>query len=144
MLGKPGRYLLLMTFWWIAPFLVVGLADFSPEHWPLSYVPFLVALAVTLPLCALCNRLERRQGALRRSGFWTRYFLLNAWYTLNMVLILTITLTLDNYRLVRYFGGDAGGSFGMIYIPSILFYLVGGLVLGLVRQVRKTRQGRVG
>jgi hypothetical protein len=140
--GKPGRYLLIMTFWWMAPFLVVALANFSPEHWPRSYVPFLVAVAVTLLLSALCNRLEKRHGSWQRSGCWTRYFLLNAWYALNMVLILTITLSLDSFRLVGYFGGDPEGSFGMLCLPSVLFYLVVGLILGLFRQVRKTRQGR--
>ena len=131
-----------MTFWWMAPFLVVALANFSPGHWPRSYVPFMVAIAVTLLLSALCNWLERRQGSWRRSGFWTRYFLLNGWYALNMVLILGVTLTLDSFRLMRYIGGDAEGSFGMLYLPSVLLYLVLGLILGLVRQVWKARQGR--
>jgi len=142
MLGQPGRYLLIMTFWWMAPFLLVALARFSPVHWPLSYVPFLVALVVTGFLSALCNRLETRFGAWRRSGFWTRYFLLNAWYAFNMVLILAITLTLDSFRLVGYFGGDPESSFGMLYLPSALLYLVEGLILGLVRQVRESRPGR--
>jgi hypothetical protein len=144
MLGKPGRYLLIMTFWWMAPFLLVALTGFSPARWPLSYVPFLVAVAVTLLLSALCNRLETRHGYWRRSGFAKRYFLLNGWYALNVGLILAVTLSLDSFRLVGYFGGDPEGSFGMLYLPSVLFYLIVGLILGLVRQIRKARQGRAG
>jgi hypothetical protein len=142
--GKPGRYLLIMTFWWMAPFLLVALANFSPEHWPLSYTPFLVAVAVTLLLSALCNQLEKRHRYWRRSGFAKRYFLLNGWYLLNVALILALTLSLDSVHLVGFFGGDPEGSFGMLYIPSVLFYLVLGLILGLARQVRKARQGRAG
>jgi hypothetical protein len=144
MLGKPGRYLLIMTFWWIAPFLLVALARFSPARWPLSYVPFLVAVAVTMLLSALCGRLENRRGSWRRAGFAKRYFLLNGWYALNVGLILTVTLSLDYFHLAGYFTGDPEGSFGMLYLPSVLVYLVLGLILGLARQVRKTRAGRGG
>ncbi|MBU4233240.1 MAG: hypothetical protein L6277_08250 [Desulfobacterales bacterium] len=144
MLGKPGRYLLIMTFWWMAPFLLVALARFSPALWPLSYVPFLVAVAVTLLLSALCGRLEKRHGYWRRSGFGKRYFLLNGWYALNVGLILAVTLTLDYFHLVGYFNGDPEGSFGMLYLPSVLVYLVLGLILGVARQVRQARQGRAG
>jgi hypothetical protein len=144
MLGKPGRYLLIMTFWWMALFLLVALARFSPGHGPLSYVTFLVAVAVTGLLSAFCGRLENRRGYWRRSGFAKRYFLLNGWYVLNVGLILAVTLTLDHFRLVGYFNGDPEGSFGMLYLPSVLVYLVLGLILGLARQVRKTRQGRAG
>jgi hypothetical protein len=144
MLGKPGRYLLIMIFWWMTPFLLVALARFSPARWPLSYVPFLVAVAVTLLLSALCGRLEQRHGYWRRSGFAPRYFLLNGWYALNVCLILAVTLSLDYLHLVGYFNGDPEGSFAMLYLPSVLLYLVGGLILGLARQVRKARQGRAG
>lgn len=46
---------------------------------------------------------------------------------------MVVTLTLDYFRLVRYFGGDAAGSFGMLYIPSVMFYLLLGLILGIWR-----------
>ena len=144
MLGKPGRYLLIMTFWWIAPFLILALSRFSPARWPRSYVPFLVAVAVTLLLSALCGRLENRRGYWRRSGFGKRYFLLNGWYALNVGLILAVTLILDHFHLVGYFNGDPEGSFGMLYLPSVLLYLALGFILGVARQVRKARQGRAG
>jgi hypothetical protein len=144
MLGKPGRYLLIMTFWWIAPFLLLSLARFSPANWPLSYVPFLVAIAVTLLLSTLCGWLENRHGYWRRSGFGKKYFLLIAWYALNVVLILALTITLDNFHLVGYFGGDPEGSFGMLYLTSVLIYLVLGFILVVARQVRKAWQGRAG
>ena len=144
MLGKPGRYLLIMTFWWIAPFLLLALSRFSPALYPLSYVPFLVAIAVTLLLSALCGWLENRHGYWRRSGFGKKYFLLNAWYALNVALILALTLTLDNFHLVGYFGGDPEGSFGMLYLPSVLIYLALGFILVVARRVRKAWQGRAG
>jgi|WetSurMetagenome_2_1015567.scaffolds.fasta_scaffold767032_1 hypothetical protein len=144
MLGKPGRYLLIMTFWWIAPFLLVALSRFSPARWPRSYVPFLMAVTVTLLLSALCGWLENRQGSWRRSGFGKKYFLLIAWYALNVALILALTLSLDHFHLVGYFGGDPEGSFGMLYLPSVLVYLVLGFILVVARRVRKARQGRAG
>ena len=142
MLGKPGPYLRIRTFWWIAPFLILALSRFSPARWPLSYVPFLVAIAVTLLLSALCGWLEKRHGYWRRSGFAKRYFLLNGWYVLNVALILAVTLTLDHFHLVGYFNRSPEGSFGMLYLPSVLLYLALGLILGVARQVRKARQIR--
>jgi hypothetical protein len=68
----------------------------------------------------LCGWLENRQGYWRRSGFGKKYFIINAWYAVNVVLILALTLTLDNFHLVGYFGGDPESSFGRLYLPSVL------------------------
>jgi hypothetical protein len=141
MLGKPGRYLMMMTYWWVMPFLIIALGRFPPGKHQASYYPFAVALAIPALLGVICNRLENRYGYWRRSGFWKRYFLLNGWYALNVGLILGVTLTLDYFHLVRYFGGDPEGSFGMLYLPSVLGYLVLGLILGVARQARKAGPG---
>ena len=103
-----------------------------------------MAVAVTLLLSAPCARLENRHGYWRRPGFGERYFLLNGWYVLNVGLILAVTLSLDYFHLVGYFNGDPEGSFGMLYLPSVLVYLALGFILGVARQVLKARQGRVG
>jgi hypothetical protein len=142
MLAKPGRYLLIMTFWWIGPFLIMALLRSCPVRQPLSYVPFAVAVAVTLLLAALWSRLEQRYGSWGRSGFWKRYFLLNGWYALNVGLILAVTLSLDYFHLVGYFGGDPEGTFGMLYLPSVMAYLAGGAILGVATRARKAKPDR--
>jgi len=136
MLGKPGRYLIFMTYWWVMIFLIMALCRFPPGRHPASYYPFVVALAIPALLSVICNRLENRYGYWGRSGFWKKYFLLNGWYALNVGLILAVSLTLDYFHLIRYFGGDPEGSFGMLYLPSVMMYLAFGFILGLAHQAR--------
>jgi L-asparagine transporter-like permease len=42
---------------------------------------------------------------------------------------------MDYFGLICYFGGDAAGSFGMFYIPSILLYAIAGSILCLIMRV---------
>ena len=63
---------------------------------------------------------------------WGRFVILATAYTVVIGASLVFTCVLDSYRLVAYFGGDAEGSFGLLYFPSIVFYwLVGAVVCGV-------------
>jgi hypothetical protein len=142
MFGKSGKYLLLMTYWWILPFLAVALYQFSPwEHLPSYYVffiPFIIAGIISL----ICGRIEAYTGWWSRAGFWKKYLILMGVYIVNIKLIFFVTVTLHDLRVLHYFGGDAEGSFALLYPYTIPFYLVMGLFLGIGRYARQAWRSR--
>jgi hypothetical protein len=128
---------MIMTYWWVMIFLIIALGHFSPGRYPASYLPFVVALVIPVLLSLLSNRLEQRYAYWHNAGFWKKYFLLNGGYALNVGLIMAVTLGLDYLHLLGYFGGDPEGSFGMLYLPSVVGYLVLGLIFALIRRAWK-------
>ena len=46
-----------------------------------------------------------------------------------MCLSLMIILTLDSARMLSYYGGDAGGSPGLLIVPSAIVYVILGTVV---------------
>jgi hypothetical protein len=139
MLGKSGKYLFLMTYWWILPFLVISLYYFPLlENLP-SYYPFFIPFIIAGIFSILCGLVETQTGWWVRAGFWKRYLVLNGLYILNIYLILHVTITLDARGMLRYFGGDAEGSFGMMYTSTIPGYLLGGIVLGVWKHFRQAK-----
>jgi len=62
-------------------------------------------------------------------GYWGKFAALMGSYSSTIIAILIISLILSSHGMISYFGGDPEGSFGMLYIPSIVFYGVVGMVL---------------
>jgi len=124
-----------MTYGWIAPFLLIALWCYSPGRYLSSFYPFGVAVLVTALTGWGCGKMEKKLGFRSQGGFWPKYFILIGWYWLNIVVILAVTLTLDARGWIGYFGGDAAGSFGMLYIPSAIFYTVAGAIWGFIKQM---------
>jgi hypothetical protein len=56
-------------------------------------------------------------------------------YSIMMISFITIILVLDQYRLIGYFGGDAGGSVGLLCFPSIIGYLVLSVIAKIIKAV---------
>lgn len=135
MFGKSGAYLILMTYGWIAPFLLIALWRYSPGRYLSSFYPFGVAVLVTALSGWGCGKMEKKLGFWNQGGFWPRYFMLIGWYWLNILVILAVTLTLDARGWIGYFGGDAAGSFGMLYIPSAIFYTGAGAIWGFFKKM---------
>ena len=127
MLKNPGACLVLMS-WWIVPFFVIALFSYPLRAYVSSYVPFLVALVVISSSGILMNVLETKFRFWSWLGHWSKCLILIGSYALAILVILILTLTLDSYGLVGYFDGDAEGSFGMLYIPSAIFYLMAGAI----------------
>lgn len=136
MWGSSGKYLIIMTYWWIVPFFIIGLISFPLRQYIDSYYPFFIAFIITIIIGFICGALEGRYDYWHRSGYWKKYFIINGIYLLNIIFILIITLILDCFHFIKYFGGDAAGSFGMLYIPSVIFYLLFGLIVGWLRRLR--------
>ena len=121
LLKGPGTYLVLMT-WWVFVFFVVSLRSYPIAHHLSSYLPFFIAFAVSIAFGLTLNLTNARWSFWLRLPLWAKILTLIAGYAANVVVILIITVTLDSYRLIDYFGGDPEGSFGMLYIPSAAAY----------------------
>lgn len=140
MRSKTAKYILIMTLWWIMLFFIRALVEYPISQFLSSYYPFFIAFSVTLLVCLMVSIIELKTDYWARSGFWTKYIITNGVYTLNVFIILAITILLDSFRLIGYFDGDPEGSFGMLYFPSIFFYLV----LGVVLRILNKSKNRVG
>lgn len=133
MVGRPGKYLIVMIWWIMAAFFVQ-----LPFH-PLwryfsSYLAYFVVFFFALVVATLLNVMESRAGSWSRRGVWGKFVLLATAYTVTMMASLIVTIVLDGYRVVAYFGADACGSVGLLYLPSIGFYWVaGGVVCGILQ-----------
>jgi hypothetical protein len=127
---NPGLYLFLMG-WWIIPFFVTELATHPVNKYFSSYVPFFIAFAVLGSSAYILGLLNGAFGFWARCSVWKRFGLLVGVYALSVILIVVLVIILDSYGLVKYFGGDAGGSFGLFFIPSIVIYIVLGMLICL-------------
>ena len=143
----PGKYLLLMT-WWIFVFFAICLFSYPVAGYLTSYIPFWVAFALTLIFSLFLNLADGAFTFWRRVGYWGKFATLMGSYSSTIIAILIISLILSSHGTISYFGGDPAGSFGMLYIPSIVFYGVIGMVLiigltgmrGLKRRLSKSLQ----
>ena len=133
MLHGPGKYLFMMI-WWILAFFFVQLQSCPLQTYLSSYLVYFIAFPFVLAVAVLLDLLEWRTAIWSRRRLWGRFVVLATAYTVAIGASLVATVVLDSYRLVRYFGGDAGGSFGLLYLPRIVVYwLGGGAVCGLVQ-----------
>ncbi len=112
--------------WWIVPFFIASLMAHSIVTNLRSYLTFLVALVVFTFAGLLLGFFDARLYLWNRSGHWKRYLILVVVYAATIMCVTALTVAMDYYGLINYFGGDAAGSFGMYYIPSVAFYLVAG------------------
>jgi uncharacterized membrane protein YqjE len=80
---------------------------------------------ITAFLCGiLLNIIENKWNLWQSTRYFGKCSMLIIAYSIMMILFITIILVLDQYRLIGYFDGDAGGSFGLLCFPSIIGYLV--------------------
>lgn len=139
MLGTTGKYLLLMTWWWILPFLLINLSEFPLWENLSSYYTYFIPFIVTGIFGILCGLVEAQTGWWDRAGFWKKYLILNGLYILNIFLIISATIALHDRRVLRYFGGDPEGSFALLYPYSVILYLLAGIILGTWKSFRWKR-----
>ena len=135
---NPGIYLAIMG-WWIMPFFGSSLARYPVTAYFSSYVPFLLVFFSIAVSGIILWRMNIKNGFWNRSGHWRRFSILWGTYALSISVALAITLILDSYNMIAYFGGCAAGSFGMLYIPSIVLYFIFGILLSTMLTVAKRR-----
>jgi hypothetical protein len=126
--------------WWIAPFFIAALMSYSIVSNISSYLPFFVAFVFYAAAGFLLGFLDVKVGFWSRSGLWKHYLILVVGYTVTTICILLLTVIIDDYGLISYFGGDAAGSFGMLYFPLMVLYAVAGAILCAVFKAIKIHQ----
>jgi hypothetical protein len=140
MLKGPGKYLVLMT-WWILVCFVIQLYSYPVASYLSSYLIYLIAFIFTICGAALLNLLESRFELWSHRGLCGKLILLTIAYTATIGANLIAIMIFDSlnyhlrYGLDLYFGGDAGGSFGLLYVPSIVIYWGIGMVVCTVVSV---------
>lgn len=138
-----GIYLLGMA-WWVFAYLVVVLIGYPPIRYFSSHVPSLVALAIFGLSALVLGLFDARRRLWIRFGHWGRFFIVFGVYTLDSAIGLAVTTLLDVKGYVGYFGGDPEGALPMLYLPTVVLYLIAGsllcTVITLVKHVRDKRQ----
>ena len=143
MLRGPGKYLVMMI-WWILVFFFVQLYSDPLWSYVSSYLVYFIAFAFTLGGAILLNLLESRLRLWSRRRRWGKLIIIATAYTVAIGASFVLTIVLDSYDVVADLGGDAGGSFGLLYLPSIVFYLIAGAVVctlvSVVEALKKVQQ----
>lgn len=132
MLRGPGKYMVVMT-WWILVLFFATLCRYSLLDYLSSYLVFFIAFAFTLGVGILLNLFESTLNLWPKTKRWGRFIIMNTAYTVAIGASLIVTIRLDSFGVVAYFGGDSAGSFALLYLPSIVFYwVVGATVCGTI------------
>jgi len=138
MTKNPAFYLILMTCW-IVPFFFVYLFSYPVWNYFSSYLPFFISFIVVAVYAYFLSFLNLKFSFWERYGHWKRFFVLIAAYAVTIISILTIIVILDDKGLIKYFGGDAGGSFGLLFVPSIIFYFIFGILFSTIITVMRKK-----
>lgn len=132
MVKNPVFYFILMS-WWIILFFIFALLSYPVGKYFSSYLPFFISFAVIAVYAFFLSFLNSKFNFWERYGHWKRFFVLIGTYSITIISILIIVVTLDSNGLIQYFGGDAGGSFGLLFLPSIILYFILGVLVSGVK-----------
>jgi hypothetical protein len=87
------------------------------------------------------NAVEAATHFVGRLPVWLKIVVLCGTYSFACFLSLVGIMWLDKARVLRYFGGDAGGSVGLLIVPSVVAYCgLGVLASAVAFLVRVTRR----
>lgn len=135
LLNGPGVHLVLMT-WWIFAIFIAHLF-WSPLGTPPSHLsfsaPYSIAFAVTIAFAIALNLTNIQWSFWPGLPGWKKILVLVVAYAATIIVILIVTVTLDSYHVIDL--GCPAGSFGMLYIPSIVAYFMLGALAMLVLKV---------
>lgn len=121
-----------MTLWWVMPFFIVYLIAYPPPAHLRSHLLYAIVITVSTVSAYILSWLDAKKELWKRSGYWGKYLLLCGAYAAQMAIVLVVVLSLDEYRLIGYFGRDPESCIGMFFVPSILVYVLLGAVVGAV------------
>lgn len=115
---------------WLAPFCARDLMEYPVlSHWD-SHILYAVLLAAAILGVFALNSLELATGFWSRPGIWLRVLGICGGYALVVAVSLAAILTLDSAGVLHYYEGDAGGSPGLLIVPSVIAYCVLGVAVG--------------
>lgn len=120
--------MILMTFWWSIPAFVIQLQHYPFNKYQSSYLIYHVIFGVTLAYGALLIK-DKKAKKWEELSVRQKFFWLSSRYAINIGLMLLSVGVLSHFHLLEYFGGDGGGSIGMLFVPSVLAYFLPGLLV---------------
>jgi hypothetical protein len=131
---KPGYWVIVLTLWWVLPFLIRDLSTVSIREDPSSYYLYIIVFGMALFLGLLLNILDHFSKFYKEAGHWKKYLIVCITYAINIIAIMTTYFLLPEKLIYEIEAGCAAGSFGILFIPSIVvnFFLGGLFVLGWI------------
>ncbi len=140
----PGFLVIGMTSAWALPACIISLYDFPLlEYWD-SHIIFVMIFGPSILGMLVLNNLVSANRVLKKGGIWVTT--LSVWITYACVTIASVSLTVFSdslFRIPSYYRGDAGGSIGLIMLPSVTFYLGVLLVVASLHSIVRFLTGRL-
>jgi len=87
----------------------------------------------------LINNNSKLYSVWLRSDLWWRIIFLNAAYIISS--IITFALFISEIGSSGYYGGDGGGSYVLLLFPSVILYIIVGLLIGIGNSALKYLRG---
>ena len=140
---RSSLVLLFITLWWVIPFFVRDLLAYSFIPYFTSHLLYLVTIAISIVCAITLGFIDGKKDLWNRYEFWGKYLIVIGAYAAQIILIFFVIIFLGSNRLLKYYGGDPEGSVGMLFFPSIVFYLVIGGVLGIIAKAIKWIRKRI-
>lgn len=131
----PGIYNVIITYVWVLPFFLINLFRYNIFDYIKSYYLYFLVFLVALLAGLVSNLIESKFKIWKRFRYWGKYLLLGIIYTCNIFIILFLYMLLAYFIDFEYFGGCPGGSFGMLFIPSIFAYFIIGFIVTLLVRI---------
>ena len=131
---RSSLILLIMTLWWIIPFAARDFWECPLRQYFSSHLIYLLTATASILFAAALGVLDRILNLWQKLRFWGKYLIIMATYAVQMILLVMYLMSLDSQGTLKYYGGDACGSIGIMYLPSIAFYILIGACVGIILQ----------
>jgi len=128
---RSSIVLLFITLWWIVPFFIRDLRAHPFISYFTSHLLYLLVISISITCSMMLGFVDVKMDLWNRYEFWGKYLTVMCAYTAQMTLVFISVIILDSFRLINYYGGDSGGSIGLLFLPSIVIYLVIGGIIGI-------------
>ena len=135
--ATPGWLVFGMTAIWLAPFCIRDMTQFPLIDYWNSHILYAILFGAAILAMITLNGFESATGFWSRAGTWARFFYVCGGYALAMIASLVAILSLDSARILHYYGGDSGGSPGLLIIPTVLIYSFIGVTISIVKSARR-------
>lgn len=141
MITIPDKLIMLMNLVILIPFFVRDVMKYQFLQNIRSFIPYLVCLAIVSLLSLLIHVIEVKNNYWGKLKPLLKCIYLIALYVINVFVVIAINSYLDKHHLIEFFGGDSAGSFMVFFIPSVIFYLILGVIVTLIFYLTDKKKG---
>jgi hypothetical protein len=133
---KAPVYIIFITLIWVLPFF---LRDCNQVPIAKDFLPYFVVVSVALIIAAVLFVLNITVWRWEELNIWIKYLIILVSYSTGYVTCLSLMDQLNSKGYLRFFGGDAGGSFFLLYFPTVILYAVIGGVTCIIYSAFRIR-----